>query len=194
MGRRRRETHWLHAATSPGRVLPHSVVDKVVVQEREVVVKRYRPTARPRRRVFPGEPPIVGEVLKDSVVVGFRLPAGSRAVPENHLLAGVIAQAEVCHIEVDLFEGTASSASSPSSPDLRLCSHPAWGQSSTFIHLFSALPPTGPANLGRGGGGDRGENWRGCSGRGGATQPADGPFDEVNHAIHVVEGRLFHRT
>lgn len=199
IGIKRRGTRWLHTATFPGRVLPHSVVDKVVVQEREVVVKRYRPTARPRGRVLMEKPPVVGEILEDSVVVGFRLPAGSRAVPEYHFLAGVVAQAEVCHIEVDLFESTASSACSPSSPasspDLCLRLLPARGQSSTFVPLLSALPATSPAPLGRGGGdggGDGGENWRGCGGRGGATQPADGPSDEVHQAIHVVKRRLLH--
>lgn len=198
--------HWLHTATFPGRVLPHSVVDKVVVQEREVVVKRYWPTAGPRGRVFTGEPPVVGEVLKDSVVVGFRLPAGPRAVPEYHFLAGVIAQAEVCHIEVDLFEGAAlpvsssSSSSYSSSPDLHLHLPPAMVQSSSFIDLpvrsrFPALPPASPAGLGPGGGSVGGESGRGCGGQrgGGAPQSADGPFDEVDHAVQVVQGRLLHR-
>lgn len=196
--------HWLHAATFPGRVLPHSVVDKVVIQEREVVVKCYWPTAGPRGRVFTWEPPVVGEVLKDSVVVSFRLLAGPRAVPEYHFLAGVIAQAEVCHIEVDLFEGAAlpapsTSSSSSSSPGLHLRRPPARTQSSTFIDLaarycFSALPPASPAVLGRGGGSGGGERGGRCVGqRGGAPQPADGPFDEVNQAVQVVQGRLLHR-
>lgn len=133
-------SHSLHAAAFPGGVLPHGVVDEVVVQEREVVVERCRPAAGLRGRVFGGKPPVVGEVVKDFVVVGLGLPAGSGAVPEYHLLAGAVAQAEVRHVEVDLFERAALSSSSSSS-DLPPRLRPPRPDSSSSSFLAALLPP-----------------------------------------------------
>lgn len=199
----KKKIYLLHTATFPGRVLPDSVVDKVVVQKREVVVKRYWPTAGLRGRLSGRKPPVVGEVLKDFVIVGFGLPARSGAVPEDHFLAGSVAQTEVCHVEVDLFEHTALSTSSPSpsssSPNLPLCLPLSRCPPSPFIDLLArsllpAPPPASPAvravfRWGRGGGGEG--RW-GCGGWGGPPQPTDGPFDEVDHVFQLIQGGLLH--
>lgn len=114
------------------------MVDKVVVQKREVIVKRYWPTAGLRGRVFGRKPPVVSKVVKDFVVVGLGLPAGSRAIPEYHFLAGTVAQTEVRHIEVDLFEHTALSSSiTPSSTDLPPRLPPSSSSSSSFTTLLA---------------------------------------------------------
>lgn len=87
-----------HTATFSSRVLPHSVVNEAVVQKGEVIVKRYWSTASLQGCVFERNVPVANEVQKDFVVVGVGLFAGPRAVPEYHLLTGVIAQTQVCHI------------------------------------------------------------------------------------------------
>lgn len=193
----------LHTATFPGRVLPHSVVDKVVVQKREVVVERYWPTAGLRGRLSGRKPPVVDEVLKDFVIVGFGLPAWSGAVPEDHFLAGSVAQTEVCHVEVDLFEHTAlsTSSASPSSspPKLPFCLPLSKWPPFSFIDLLArfllpAPPPASPAvrAVFRWGWGGGGEGRWGCGGWGGPPQPTDGPFDEVDHVFQLIQGGLLH--
>lgn len=140
------------------------MIDEVVVQKREVIVKRYWPTASLRGPVFGREPPVVDEVVKDFVVVGLGLPAGSGAVPEYHFLAGAVAQTEVRHIEVDLFEDAAlSSPITSSSPNLppRLPSSSSSSSSSTTLLVCSLLPfPSSSSHAsffgwGGGGGGGR---------------------------------------
>lgn len=112
----------LHTTTFPGRVLLHCVVNEVVIQKREIVIKRYWSAAGLRRCVFGRKPPVMSEVVEDFVIVGLRLPAGSRAVPEYHFLTGAVAQTEVRHVEVDLFEHTALSSPTATSPsDLPAC-------------------------------------------------------------------------
>lgn len=171
----------LHTAALPRRVLPHGVVDQVVVQKREVVVICGGSTAGLGGRVFRGKPLVVSEVVKDFVVVGLRLSAGPRAVPEYHLLAGAVAQAQVRHVEVDLFERTALSSlglprSSPVPGSPSTASTPPLGRP------FPPLPSVSSAAAhsfcrGRGGGGE-----------GGATHSADGPFDEVHHVLKLAWG------
>lgn len=126
----------LYTTTFPGRVLPHCVVYEAVIQKWEIVVKRCRPTAGLLGRVPGRKPPVVSEVVKDFVVVGLGLPAGSWAVPEYHFLAGAVAQAEVWHVEVDLFKHTALSSSTASGCSASKICLPASGSCSVS---FTAL-------------------------------------------------------
>lgn len=65
------------------------MVHQVVIQEGQVIVKGDWSTASVRRR-FRQEPLVLGEVVEDFIVVGFRVPARPAAVPEDHFLAGLI--------------------------------------------------------------------------------------------------------
>lgn len=187
----RRSGGRLHAAALPGRVLPHRVVHKVVVQEGEVVVERYGPAAGLGGRVPGREPPAVSQAGQDLVVVGLGLPARPRAVPEYHLLAGAVAQAQVRNVEVDLFEDAApSSPARPPCPDLPLeLPLPATVPSAlAALPARSLLPlPPSPAPSARVVGG-RG----GGDGRGGAPESADGHSDEVHHVFQPAGQRHLH--
>lgn len=129
----------LHASTLPGRVLPHSVVDKVVVQEREVVVEGDGPAAGLGGRVFGRELAVVGEVGKDLVVVVLELPARSRTVPEYHFLTRAVAQTQICNVEVDLSECAALSLPGTSSDLL-----PRLPSSGSFVALPAGTLPLSP--------------------------------------------------
>lgn len=189
--------HSLHTTTFPGRVLPHGVVNEAVVQKREIVVKLYGPTAGLLGRVSWRKPPVMSEVVKDFVVVGLWLPAGSWTVPEYHFLTGAVAQAEVRHVEVDLFEHAALSSSAASRH--RTC----LATSTSCLTSFTALlvPPLLPlpsvsspaARVFCGGGGSGGGRGRwGHGGWGGAAYPADGHFYEVHHIFKLVWEWLLH--
>lgn len=192
-------SHSLHTPTFPGRVLPNGVVDKIVVQKREVVVERYWPTAGLRGRVLGWKPSVVNEVVKDFVVVGLGLPAGSGAVPEYHLLTGAVTQTEVRHVEVDLFEHAALSSSITSSSDVPPSLPRFSSASSSFttllaLHLLplpSSSSPSARVVFERRGGGGRGGRW-GHGGWGGAPYSTDGHFDEVHHVFKLVEGGFLH--
>lgn len=144
------------------------MVDEVVVQEREVIVERRGPAAGLGGCVFGRELPVVGEAVKDLVIVGLGLPARSGTVPEYHFFAGVVAQTQICNVEVDLFE---HAALSPPGTSPRLL--PPLPSSGSFVtrlarpRLLSSLPspaaraPPSPAAAacgwgGGGGGGGRG--------------------------------------
>ena len=154
----------LHTTTLPGRVLPYGVIHQVVVQEGEVVVKRYWPAAGVRGRVPGPQPPVVSDVVKDLVIVCLGLPTRSRAVPEYHLLLGLVAQTQVCHIEMDLFQHAALSPSSsfPIPPPGPLSSSSSSSFSPTTPLTHWLLPPPSVASPGaqvdpgggRGGGGE----------------------------------------
>lgn len=88
-------SHSLHTTAFPCRVLPHSVVDKIVIQKREVIIKCYGPTAGLRGRVFRRKSPVAREVVKDFVIIGLGLPAQSGAVLKNHFLTGAVAQTKI---------------------------------------------------------------------------------------------------
>lgn len=83
------------------------MVFQAVVQERDVVVESDRPTASPRRR-FLVQLLVVGEVVQDLVVVGLGVVTRAAAVAEDQLLFGPVTQAQVCHVEVDLFKEAAT--------------------------------------------------------------------------------------
>lgn len=179
----------LDTTALPGRVLPHSVVDEVVVQEREVIVERDGPAAGLGGCVFARELPVVGEVVKDLVVVGLGLPARSRTVPEYHFLAGAVAQTQICNVEVDLFEHAALS-SPRTSPDLlpRLPSSGSFVALSAGPLLLSPLPsPVARFACGWGGGG-------GGGGGGGVSYSADCHFDEIDHIFILVQRSFLHGT
>lgn len=180
----------LHASTLPGRVLPHSVVDKVVVQEREVVVEGDGPAAGLGWCVFGRELPVVGEVGKDLVVVVLELPARSRTVPEYHFLARAVAQTHICNVEVDLSERAALSSPGSSSDLL-----PRLPSSGSFVALpagtlpFSPLPsPVAGFACGWGGVGGGG------GGGGGVSYSANCNFDEINHIFILAQRSLLHGT
>lgn len=185
----------LHTTTFPGRVLPHGVVNEAVVQKREVIVKRCWPTAGLLRCVFGRKPPVVSEVVKDFVIVGLRLPAGSWTVPENHFLAGAVAQTEVRHVEVDLFEHAALSSSIVSRHHARLPTSRSCSTSFTVLLVPSSLPlppvssPAARVFFGEGGSGGGRGRW-GC--RGWAAHSADGHFYEVHHIFELTAEWLLH--
>lgn len=168
-------------------MLPHSVVDKVVVKEREVIVERDGPAAGLGGCVFGRELPVVGEVVKDLVVVGLGLPAQSRTVPEYHFLAGAVAQTQICNVEVDLFEHATLSLSR-TSPDLlpRLPSSVSFVALSAGPLLLSPLAsPVAWFACGWG---------RGSRGGGGVSYSADCHFDEVDHIFIRIQRSLLHGT
>lgn len=185
----------LHTTALPGRVLPHSVVDQVVVQEREVVVERDGPAAGLGGCVFGRELPDVGKVVKDLVVVGLGLSAQSGTVPEYHLLAGAVAQTQIGDVEVDLFEHAALS-SPRTSPDLL----PRLPSSGSFVALsagplLSPLPsPVARFACGWGGGGGGGGGEGGGGGGGGVSYSANCHFDEIDHIFIHVQRSLLHGT
>lgn len=183
-------SRWLHTTTFPGRVLPHSVVDKVVVQKWQVIVESYWPTASLRGRVSGRKSPVVSEVVKDFVIVGQGLSARSRAVPEYHFLARAVAQTKVRNIEVDLFEHTAPSSNITSSsphltPRLPLSSSSCPTFTTLLARSFLLLPssssPAAQVLFGRG----RGGGWR-HGGWGGSLYSTYGHFDEVYHILKLI--------
>lgn len=185
-------SHSLHTTTFPCRVLPHSVIDKTVIQKREVIIKCYGPTAGLRGRVFRRKSPVARQVVKDFIIIGLGLPAQSRAVFKNHFLTGAVAQTKIWNIEVDLFEHTTLSSSS--SPDLLSSSCPL---SSPFTTLLarSLLPLSSfssPAALVfRRWGGSGWGRWD-HGGWGGAPYSTDCLFDEGHHVFKLMEGWLLY--
>lgn len=166
------------------------MVDKVVVQEREVVVEGNGPAAGLEGRVFGRELPVVSEVGKDLVIVVLELPAWSRTVPEFHFLSRAVAQTQICNVEVDLSERAALSSPGTSSDLL-----PCLPSSGFFVGLlagtlpFSPLPsPVAGFACGCGGGG------RGGGGGGGVSYSANCNFDEINHIFILPQRSLLHGT
>lgn len=183
----------LHTATPPGWVLPDRVVNEAVVQKREVIVKGRGPTAGLQGRVFVRKLPLLNEVKEDLVIVGLRLPAGPRTVPEYHFLAGAVAEAEARHVQVDLFESAA--LSSPATSSSPLPAHVLSSEFSCFLFatllLLSLAPVSSPEVQVFSRGGKRGEGGgRRLCRRGGATRSTDRCFDELHYFFIVWEAPL----
>lgn len=156
------------------------MVFQAVVQERDVVVESDRPTASPRRR-FLVQLLVVGEVVQDLVVVGLGVVTRAAAVAENQLLFGPVTQAQVCHVEVDLFKEAAtpltfdpvvsaflSAAASPTTP------LPVSPPSRLLCVCCSFLSPSVPLQL-------RVEVHVGRP-----AQSADSRFDEVHYVLELL--------
>lgn len=90
----------LNTPTLPGRMLLQRVIHHIVVQKRQVVVKRDRPAAGARGCILV-QLFVVREVVQDLVVVGLCLNTGAATVPEDQLLFSLVAQPQIRHIEVD---------------------------------------------------------------------------------------------
>lgn len=189
----------LHTTTFSGRVLLQGVINKTVIQKREVIVKGYWATAGLQGCVFRRKIPVVNEVKNDFVIVVVKLPAVSRAVSEYDFLTGTVAQTEVWHVEVDLFEHAAlslSAAASSSIPSgLHLLSS---SPSSSFVSLLlclllsvSSVLTSAAQVFSEGGGSGRGGRWR--HGRCGWTAfSADCYSDEFHRIFKVAWKGLVH--
>lgn len=160
------------------------MVHHVVVQKGQVVIEGDGPAASAGGRVLV-QLPVVREVVQDLVVVCLGLCAWPAAVAEDQLLLGLVAQSQVCHVEVDLLQQAASRLHRQPLP--RLLAPPSFASSASRppfaasplaaaavslprprVCRRSPLGPGAPPGLRR------------------SPQPADGGLNKIHHVVKLL--------